>query len=552
MRKMQNTPHFGRKTSLKKNNIKVDVDALVDEVLWRIALQVPGSVAHGSPTQQTRSESKGNVPCLTTAAGERTRTSFSGLPQFEYCSSTEDRSLLTYRYLKANNFNLEDTVAMIVDANKFRKQHRLDSIMIFPSLIPLRGFNEKEICTALQLPMATQIPRDPCSSQITFVRDIQVEYLNNHSILKPILSLINRHYPNSIHYWDKDGHPVMYGRLGHINFKELFRELGRISPLHQRPEDLIVLFHIYGNELLWKVLQYCGFKSRPPGKTTKIEWDKWNQTMTVVMDLKGAHIFDFLRGPFRKTIRGLLNLDQRYYPEILHKLVLVNCPKSVAFARWFSKFLISGKRGLWQKVMCVSEENTASVLKTLIDEDKIPYFLGGKCKCKEGCVPLNKIFGNGSLNFFCSSNDTLRVLSKTGSEGRFGESFFEGPNAGSCRLGFPTPKETENVVVMSRRKLTLTYEIRAFEDVTWEFAVKRGKIGFRAVFVACSADGHTQVLMPLTTVAEAADHFFPSTAGELILTWDNTQSFFTARKLQLRVHSRAQGVNTQTSVNVPG
>ncbi|EKF33215.1 hypothetical protein MOQ_002922 [Trypanosoma cruzi marinkellei] len=500
--------------------------------------------------QEKRCEEENELSVVTGVTGEVAELSFSGFPQFEQCCSAEFRRILTYRYLKANNFDVEDTVAMIVNTNKFRKQHRLDSIMIFPSLIPLRGFSEEKICGTLHLPMAVENSMGLESHDSTSLGDGQMQYLNNHHVLRPIVKLITRHYANSIHYWDKDGHPVSYGRLQHVKIHQLYRELRRISPLRQRPENLILLFHLYGNELLWRVVQYCGAQKRILGKEQEIGWQKTMTTVTVVVDCKGARLFDYIWGPFPRILRGILNLDQKYYPEILHKLILANCPKSVVVAHWFSKQLGARKQGLRRKILCVSEENTPSLLKSMIDEDKLPSFLGGRCSCEDGCVPLKEPTRNGSMCYFFDSNNLARMVHPRWSEASMEYSPFEQHGGNVDSLSFLVQKETENFVVRARRKFTLTYEVGVSEEITWEFAVKHGKIGFSAVFVACSADGHTEILMPPSTVKEAADHFLFDTQGELILTWDNTRSLFTVRKIQLRVHRQVKELASQRGANV--
>ncbi|ESS66923.1 hypothetical protein TCDM_04454 [Trypanosoma cruzi Dm28c] len=547
---MDSNLQSGGAKARRKTETNGDMDVLVAEVLHRIGLQASDGVVSASSMHEKRCEGENDVSVVTGSTGEVAELSFSGFPQFEHCCSAEFRCILTYRYLKANNFDVEDTVAMIVDTNKFRKQHRLDSIMIFPSLIPLRGFSENEICDTLHLPMAMENPMGLGSHDNTSLRDSQMEYLNNHHILRPIVKLITRHYANSIHYWDKDGHPVSYGRLQHIKIHELYRELRRISPLRQRPEDLILLFHLYGNELLWRVVQYCSVRNKVSGTEQEIRWKETMTTVTVVVDCKGARLLDYIWGPFPRILREIINLDQKYYPEILHKLVLANCPKSVAFAHWFSKQLGAGKQSLRRKILCVSEENTPSLLKLLIDEDKLPAFLGGTCRCEEGCVPLNGSTSNGTMCYFFDSNNLARVAHPSGSMLSMEDLPLEQHEGEAGSLSFLVQKETENFVVRARRKLTLTYEVGVPEEITWEFAVKHGEIGFTAVFVACSADGHTEILMPPSTVKEAADHFVFGTRGELILTWDNTRSLITVRKIQLRVHRRVQRLAPQRGASV--
>ncbi|KEG08035.1 hypothetical protein DQ04_08171020 [Trypanosoma grayi] len=532
---MQETVRFDDNEDVKSLSGTPESITLTAEVLRRLACHRQGS---GGADCSRGNHQTQNGPSGNTAKEKGEQPSFEEFPQFHRCVDAEARRILAYRYLKANRFDVDNAIKMILETNEFRKAHKLDSLLLFPSLIPLRGFNEEHLCTTLHLPVMNadfQTCDENCTNMLN-----SGGYLNNHRFLRPIFDLINSFYASSIHYWDKEGHPVMYGRLEHVKAKKLYQALWKITPVRQRPENLAALFHLYGNEMLGRVVEYCNIVRPSRGGVETNGLKKCITTATVVIDCMGMCFQDFVQSPFVRIVREMIKLDHKYYPELLERLLLVNCPGGVAFSHWAFSFFGTSKHGLRKKIMCVSERKTPAVLREVIDVDKLPVFLGGACNCILGCVPLNRnTLSAESIvsQHGCPSSSTCGATSEDRNE-VLGEVLGD---TVSESLNTLQNDDVHYVVVPPREKYILSYDMMSFEDITWEFAVKRGGVKFSAVFIECTEEGRTEVLKPPSTVKEGADHFVFGCHGELILTWDNRRSFFTERKLHVRVHRTPRG-----------
>ncbi|ORC88364.1 uncharacterized protein TM35_000172360 [Trypanosoma theileri] len=469
--------------------------------------------------------------------------SFEDFPQFYNCGNADTRYILAQKYLVANSYNVDDAMEMILKTNSFRKQHKLDNIVLFPSLIPLRGFTNDTVCSTLKLPTAETVMEDKATENGGTHRNSS-EYLNNHHALQPIFDMVGSQYASSIHYWDKEGHPVFYGSLQYLKPKKMYKDLERIAPLRQRPENLVLLHHLYTNELLGKIVKYCDYVREEEKKKGAIRSECRITTATVVIDCNKIRIRDFIGGSFRKISREIIKLDEKYYPEVFHRLILVNCPGRISFSHWVMKVFGTAKQGLRRKIICVSKKKTPEVLISMIDEDKVPQFLGGSCSCVGGCVPLNGLtFGSDCTTSSTSASaDNSSTLTSNADSGCKSESTSR--TSGNHHDPFLRCDGTENIVVAPRQKHTISFNMEPHEDITWEFIVKRGKVNFTAVFIQCSLDGHTKVVSTATKVTESAEHYVSDSPGELILTWDNTKSVFTERQIQLRVYHSQRRSNS--------
>ncbi|CAB5374709.1 unnamed protein product [Rhizophagus irregularis] len=108
----------------------------------------------------------------------------------------------------------------------------------------------------------------------------------------------------------------------------------------------------------------------------------------------GRPLYIELHLPSLTLYRAIAELDQKYYPERLGKLFVVNAPfifvKIWALAKkWLDP-------GMLKKVH-ICDKDFKKVLLEHIDAENIPSFLGGTCTCSHmpgGCVPsviLNNI-----------------------------------------------------------------------------------------------------------------------------------------------------------------
>jgi hypothetical protein len=152
---------------------------------------------------------------------------------------------------------------------------------------------------------------------------------------------------------------------------------------------------------------------------------------------------------------------------------------------------------LQQKVVFLNPVETPEALLQVIDADKLPAFLGGKCECEGGCVPMPK-----------DGEDTFAE--------DIGDSF------------------TEDVKVHAGEDLVKEFALLPREQITWEFLSTTGHdVRFDAKFV--DAHGNTTVVVAPHKLKDSSESFEAANHGKLVLTWDNTHSWLKAKKLQIRI-----------------
>ena len=113
------------------------------------------------------------------------------------------------------------------------------------------------------------------------------------------------------------------------------------------------------------------------------------QMRVVVLDLDGMDRSHARRDGLA-VLRRAIEIDQRHFPETLHRFFIVNAPfllKAVwaLVAPWLdphtqTKIQIFGA-GL-------EASGAAAALRAEIDDENLPAFLGGACRCPGGCVPV--------------------------------------------------------------------------------------------------------------------------------------------------------------------
>jgi len=172
-------------------------------------------------------------------------------------------------------------------------------------------------------------------------------------------------WPQDFHGVSKMGHPIYYEKTATIKPDEL---------LEKFTKEEIEMHHAQMQETL-----LC-MKRELTEKTGQLTYKS-----IVIMDMA-----DFgrkhLSSKFSDPIKAIIHIDQYYYPETLQKLFLINCP-----------FVF---RMMWAIIRPWLHPLTASrieilggsylpKLQELCDDDQIPVYLGGACKCCEN-VPLEK------------------------------------------------------------------------------------------------------------------------------------------------------------------
>ena len=164
-------------------------------------------------------------------------------------------------------------------------------------------------------------------------------------------------WPHDFHGFDREGHPVYYEKTSYLEPSVVLEQftMEEVEELHAQMQE-------YMANLKQQVSKEKGvlvYKS------------------IVIMDMSCLgmkHMSSSFFGP----IKSILNIDQYYYPETMHKLYVINCPfvfrmmwnivKPMLHPLTVAKINICGYDFITQ-------------LRSIMDDDQIPKYLGGSCSC---------------------------------------------------------------------------------------------------------------------------------------------------------------------------
>ncbi|XP_043719642.1 phosphatidylinositol/phosphatidylcholine transfer protein SFH11-like isoform X3 [Telopea speciosissima] len=172
---------------------------------------------------------------------------------------------------------------------------------------------------------------------------------------------VKKCYPHGFHGVDKSGRPVYIERIGIIDLNALLK----VTTL-----DRLLKHHVDEQEKT----QNLRFPACSIAAKTHIA------STTTILDVQGVGMNNFTK-PVRELFIEIQKIDSNYYPEILHRLFIVNAG--------------SGFRVLWKALKAfldVIGSNYQSNLVEVIDQRNLPSFLGGNCTCSEygGCLMSDK------------------------------------------------------------------------------------------------------------------------------------------------------------------
>lgn len=352
-------------------------------------------------------------------------------------STPEKRRIFAYKVLTARRWKMKNALDMVEKTVAFRAQHKMDEWKLFPCAFPLRGYDEGAICDMLQtMPGCEKLyPREGVSEIDRCYRALQASYVNVY------------------HYWDKEGHPVLYDCCGHANVAQILHDLARITPTGKSLGDVVVPYHTYMNEVQYYLIEYADRVSRRAGRHPVMG-------ITVVMDMEGLS-FKVVRRSFIQVIRAIFEVDQAHYPEVLHRLFILNAPRFFRMAYDCVKGSLD--ENTRRKLVFSSDKSEAlTILRRVIDEDKIPHELGGGCHCEGGCLP--RYVKPESAN---SASESAAMKSVNSNQDE-------------------KDTHTEDIHLKAGKEWTQSYALLEGEEVTWMFTVSNGaEIAFTAVFHPC-------------------------------------------------------------------
>jgi hypothetical protein len=167
----------------------------------------------------------------------------------------------------------------------------------------------------------------------------------------PKADVIDRLIPYAYYKFDLDGHPIYWEKTGQIN--------ASLLSTHCTTDELVVA-HVAGVERLAAKMVAS---SEATGKTV--------DQFTTVLDLNGLSVAHLNAVPF---LRACAELDQKYFPGRIAKVIIINGP-------WIMPMAFEACKIFLDEATIKSVQVLASVdeLKKHIAVDSIPVEYGGTC-----------------------------------------------------------------------------------------------------------------------------------------------------------------------------
>ncbi len=193
--------------------------------------------------------------------------------------------------------------------------------------------------------------------------DSKVEeiYLN---FTMPNLEEIKLYYLHAYHKTSKEGCPVFIQFIGEVDIEKLFS----YAPSSEFTKYSTKLYSTMERELFPSCSKH---------------FNKYIHGLVSIIDFK-----NMTKNIFNKKLRNLvetdLNICQNYFPECLNKAVVINAGILFKTAYALCKPFIDSKT---RSKVHIFNDDYKKFLLTIIDEENLPTFLGGKCTCgNEGCM----------------------------------------------------------------------------------------------------------------------------------------------------------------------
>lgn len=395
------------------------------------------------------------------------------LPQWWARFNEADLRIKAYKFLTARKWKMEDAEAMAYSTVEWREQHHLSSVALFPTAFPSRGYDAQDVSKVLGCQL----------------KEGDDWYSKAYRLMRP-------HYQSGYHYWDKEGHPVLLMLFGQCDVRAIHSVYQRLAKVGEKATHSAAKYHIHENEVGDELNRYLDLRNQalpdghPDKKSRRIT------STTVLIDCQGLG-YGHLWTPILDVVKIMFATDAAHYPEGIHRIFVLNCPGMIKFAYNIVKGALDPR--VQQKVTFCSPDQTADTLRVVIDEDKIPKFLGGTCECAEygGCVDRGEGCSSGT------SGDTDAL--------------------------------TEQIDVAAGTSLVKDYAVMKGEEIAWEFQSTTGlDIKFSATFHPLDQSPDVVVAEP-QKLSDGSDRYCAPADGKLVLQWDNSSSWIRKKKLQMNI-----------------
>ncbi|CRH00838.1 sec14-like cytosolic factor or phosphatidylinositol/phosphatidylcholine transfer protein, putative [Plasmodium relictum] len=199
--------------------------------------------------------------------------------------------------------------------------------------------------------------------------------------VKPYYSFIKKALAACEHKSTIDKQPVVIARLKLCNFTLL---------LDNVPENILIDYIVYSNEHEFIVCNEQTKRNNMLCRTFRF------------IDLKGFMLKKFDRR-FLRVFANTSKLSEFLHPQLVGKTYLINAPSYIRITIETLKAFGISKRTLNKleipKVVPSKEPADCDWFSLLVHKDDIPTYLGGNCKCENGCIPGFENDLENPLNF---------------------------------------------------------------------------------------------------------------------------------------------------------
>jgi hypothetical protein len=267
-----------------------------------------------------------------------------------------DQRLMCYKLMVARKFDPKAAAAMLDLICRHRHMEQTDTRVFVPPAMTVRGFGLDSLKAFIKQDPSLQPEND------------EIHRIYRHAKCE---------YWPAFHKTSRWGHPVLLESMGAIRPASALKKLKQLAKPGEPLNSVLFRYHCYVNELSLRLVSFADAAiAAPEGRRI--------HGIVVLVDAAGlstAH----LDGRLIDCVKAMWGLDQQCYPELVHAVLVANCPALIRFAFGLVKGALDER--VQQKIhfFAPGSATREGLLRFIAPED-LPHHLGGQCRCPGGCT----------------------------------------------------------------------------------------------------------------------------------------------------------------------